>query len=34
MTEALAAGAVDYIVKPFKPDAVITTLRKLAEKAP
>ncbi|MDJ0866395.1 MAG: response regulator [Myxococcota bacterium] len=30
--EALEAGAVDYIVKPFKPDAVLTTLRKAAEK--
>ena len=34
VTEALQAGASDYIVKPFKPDAVIETLRKLAEKAP
>ena len=34
VTEALAAGAVDYIVKPFKPDSVIATLRKIAEKAP
>ena len=34
VTEALAAGAVDYIVKPFKPDSVISTLRKIAEKAP
>jgi two-component system chemotaxis response regulator CheY len=30
--EALQAGASDYIVKPFKPDAVIATLRKIAEK--
>ncbi len=30
--EALQAGACDYIVKPFKPDAVIATLRKIAEK--
>ena len=31
--EALQAGASDYVVKPFKPDAVIATLRKLVEKA-
>ncbi len=30
--EALQAGAADYVVKPFKPDAVIATLRKLVEK--
>lgn len=30
--EALNAGALDYVVKPFKPEAVLTTLRKLAEK--
>jgi two-component system chemotaxis response regulator CheY len=30
--EALQAGASDYVVKPFKPDAVIATLRKLMEK--
>lgn len=30
--EALQAGAADYVVKPFKPDAVIATLRKLTEK--
>jgi two-component system chemotaxis response regulator CheY len=30
--EALQAGASDYIVKPFKPEAVISTLRKVAEK--
>jgi DNA-binding response OmpR family regulator len=29
---ALQAGARDFIVKPFKPDAVITTLRKVLEK--
>ena len=32
VTEALQAGAVDFIVKPFKPDAVIKTLRKVVEK--
>jgi two-component system chemotaxis response regulator CheY len=26
--EALEAGASDYVVKPFKPDAVVSTLRK------
>jgi two-component system chemotaxis response regulator CheY len=31
--EALQAGAADYIVKPFKPESVIATLRKIAEKA-
>ena len=30
--EALQAGARDFIVKPFKPDAVIATLRKVLEK--
>ena len=30
--EALKAGARDFIVKPFKPDAVIETLTKLVEK--
>lgn len=30
--EALQAGAADYIVKPFKPEAVLATLRKVAEK--
>ena len=30
--EALKAGAVDFIVKPFKPDAVLATLRKALEK--
>lgn len=30
--EALQAGARDFIVKPFKPDVVITTLRKVLEK--
>jgi two-component system chemotaxis response regulator CheY len=31
--EALQAGARDFIVKPFKPDAVRATLRKVIEKA-
>jgi two-component system chemotaxis response regulator CheY len=30
--EALQAGAADYIVKPLKPEAVIATLKKIAEK--
>ncbi|MBW2372075.1 MAG: response regulator [Deltaproteobacteria bacterium] len=30
--EALKAGASDFIVKPFKPDAVVLTLRKALEK--
>ena len=30
--EALQAGAQDFIVKPFKPDAVLSTLRKVSEK--
>ena len=33
VTEAIAAGARDFIVKPFKPDAVLATLAKLVEKA-
>jgi two-component system chemotaxis response regulator CheY len=32
VTEALQAGAIDFIVKPFKPDAVLKTLRKAIEK--
>ena len=32
VTEALEAGAVDFIVKPFKPDAVVKTLAKVMEK--
>ncbi|MCA9513108.1 MAG: response regulator [Myxococcota bacterium] len=31
--EALQAGAKDFIVKPFKPDAVLSTLQKLVEKS-
>jgi len=30
--EALQAGAKDFIVKPFKPDAVVATLGKVLEK--
>ncbi len=30
--EALQAGAKDFIVKPFKPDAVLETLAKVVEK--
>jgi len=30
--EALQAGAMDFIVKPFKPDAVVATLGKVLEK--
>ena len=32
VTEALQAGAVDFIVKPFKPDVVLATLRRALEK--
>ena len=32
VTEALQAGAHDFIVKPFKPDSVIDTLKKVLEK--
>lgn len=32
VSEALEAGARDYIVKPFKPDNVLETLRKVVEK--
>ena len=30
--EALQAGARDFIVKPFKPEAVLSTLKKVLEK--
>ncbi len=30
--EAIQAGAKDFIVKPFKPDAVLATLKKVLEK--
>ena len=30
--EALQAGAKDFIVKPFKPDAVLSTLKKILDK--
>jgi two-component system chemotaxis response regulator CheY len=32
VTEALQAGARDFIVKPFKPDAVLATLKQVLEK--
>jgi len=32
VTEALQAGARDFIVKPFKPDSVVNTLKKVLEK--
>jgi len=32
VNEALQAGATDFIVKPFKPDAVAATLRRVLEK--
>ena len=32
VNEALQAGASDFIVKPFKPDAVAATLRRVLEK--
>ncbi len=31
--EAIQAGAKDFIVKPFKPDAVVSTLQKVLEKS-
>jgi two-component system chemotaxis response regulator CheY len=30
--EALSAGARDFIVKPFKPDSVVSTIAKIIEK--
>jgi len=32
VSEALTAGARDFIVKPFKPDGVLATIRKVLEK--
>ena len=32
VTEAMEAGAKDFIVKPFKPTSVLETLRKVLEK--
>ena len=32
VTEALQAGAKDFIVKPFKPESVIQTLKQVLEK--
>jgi two-component system chemotaxis response regulator CheY len=32
VTEAMQAGAKDFIVKPFKPDSVLETLTKVLEK--
>ena len=32
VTESLRAGAQDFIVKPFQPEAVVETLRRLIEK--
>jgi len=32
VAEAMQAGARDFIVKPFKPDSVIDTLKKVLEK--
>lgn len=32
VTEAIQAGAKDFIVKPFKPDAVVDTLKRVLEK--
>ena len=32
VNEALGAGALDFIVKPFKPELVLATLRKALEK--
>jgi two-component system chemotaxis response regulator CheY len=32
VNEALQAGAVDFIVKPFKPASVLETLNRVLEK--
>ena len=32
VAEAIQAGAKDFIVKPFKPDAVVESLKKVLEK--
>ncbi|MFQ5416413.1 MAG: response regulator [Myxococcota bacterium] len=32
VTEAMQAGAMDFIVKPFKPASVLETLKKVLEK--
>jgi two-component system chemotaxis response regulator CheY len=32
VTEAMQAGAQDFIVKPFKPDSVLATLARVLEK--
>jgi len=32
VTEAMQAGALDFIVKPFKPDSVLATLSRVLEK--
>lgn len=32
VAEAVQAGAIDFIVKPFKPDSVTETIRKALEK--
>jgi len=32
VTEAIQAGARDFIVKPFKPDSVVATLTRVLEK--
>ena len=32
VAEAMQAGAMDFIVKPFKPDSVLETLKRVLEK--